>query len=116
MIGQFKSAAKPARVVTQQLERKGDRAGFITAMTYVDAAQLQATYAADVDGMGKDVKPAEGVGEQSAASGSAAAFAEVAFIRCGALVHARFVGGVDVSSATAYAKRLDQRLRTALCP
>lgn len=110
------------KVINQQIAQDERQIGGVTVFLYADAAEREKAYKLVLDGFG-DAKAVEDLGEQAQITlpddGTVTVIdsADVAFVRCQAVAHVRMTGaGVskDTTPLTAYAKRLDKRLATAL--
>ena len=102
--------------VYQQLARGDDTGGGITVISYDDTGALADAYNLVRSGMG-DALEMDDLGERAALTmlGFGPGGGDVAFTRCGLLIHIRMVGA-DRDGLTAYAQRLDKRLQSLPCP
>jgi len=118
----FKDLPSAQNTVYQQLEKEGDVAGGITIFLYDSQDNIETAYNLIVGGLLDDAKLSDEVGEKAIISSISITIADItiksvdmAFVRCGAVVHIRMSGTDDVNSVVAYAKRLDNRLKTLIC-
>lgn len=117
----FKGITPPDRVLTQSLENGGVALGNVTVLLYQDTKNRDAAYTqmlgdiAITPATGGTAQP--GIGERSLGglfTNNLPGFAEIAFVRCHAVVHIR-LDTQDATDVTTYAKRLDTRLQTVVC-
>jgi hypothetical protein len=104
-----------------QFEKNGSVAGGVSVFLYENQSDLERAYQLVIDGFG-DTKVTVEVGDEavvasfsSSVGGVNLDVADLAFVRCSALVHIRMSKGADKDSITAYAKRLDNRLIPIVC-
>lgn len=118
--------------IFQELERAGERAGWVAILMYNREADLDVAYRGLLRGFGESQRGtgtaiirevisevgdrAEGVSLSVDILGVTLNSVDIAFVRCAALVHIRMVGASDFDPATSYAQRLDARLADAICP
>lgn len=108
------------KLVFQRLQRSGQPAGYVIVSLYEDQATGDGVYARLVKdiGAGGEAKPLADVGEQGMITDAVAPLvgAHAVFQRCHAVVDVLLTGDlVDQQAVTAYAKRIDQRLRSLVC-
>ena len=115
---QFDGAPAPAQVVYQQFMDGPKQIGGVTVFLYEQDADREATYQLAARGM-TNPDPVADIGNQAVIDQPPALEAndvDVLFHRCRAVAHIRLSGAnVDSSVATAYARRLDQRLSVVAC-
>ena len=119
--GKFSEAPTPAQVGFQLFESKGAPYGSVTVLVYDALADAETTYGILHDGLEGGGWDVVGVGDKAIVwtllmdvLGNTVESGEVGFIRCGAVVDI-LMGTTDEAVITAYAKRLDARLREAVC-
>ena len=113
----FDAVPKPDKAAYQQLQKNGSQVGGVTVLLYSAGDALSQAYTTVVDGMDDNAQPIAGVGEKAVVSENEVLvkLVEFAFTRCSALAHVRMVFSGNRDEVTAYAKRLDTRLQSAIC-
>jgi len=112
----FKSLPIAQTTIYQQLARHGSAIGGVAVFVYNSGPKLDIAYAEIVRGM--DSNPAPGIGEraQIATTQIGEPSFDLVSARCGYVFHIRISGAGVEDNITSYAKRLDKRLASALCP
>ena len=113
--GMFSSVPKADKTISVQLANSVKQIGNVTVLLYAQDADRDSAFATVMDGMGEPVDLA-GIGDRAVGESVPllSTVTDVLFIRCHALAHTRMLG-VDMAAATAYMKRLDKRLQSAVC-
>ena len=114
----FQTVPAPTKALYQGFQRNGDVAGGVTVLLYDADADRDVTYVASVKGFGGDGRSQTDVGERAsilAKDVQSFSFVDLVFVRCHAVAHIRFIGTSKPGDATAYARRLDQRLTPLVC-
>ena len=108
--------------IYQQLEYNGEQTGGVTVFLYSNENDLSQAYIQVLYAMGDQVEPVQEIGDEAAllfmsieVLSEKKEYADLAFIRCGALAHIRIGKDSDKESIIAYAKRLDKRLEPIIC-
>lgn len=131
--GMFKDIKGYQKSISQQLEKNGKAAGLVTIFLFDSISQRNTAYYRIVDGFGESqddsgikmtVAALSDVGERAvyalidaSSLDAELSVGDLAFVRCNAFVHIRFArfDNANVSSLSAYAKRLDKRLIELIC-
>ena len=125
----FDNTPQPVQAIDQRFTREGEDRGGVVVLLYSASTDSDLAYTLVIDSMGDSVQEID-VGERASVIsevieilGVNTGYAELAFQRCGAVVHVRFVKNAvfeaqarisdDVISA--YTRRLDERLEKELC-
>lgn len=113
----FEGVPTPIKAIDQRFQDGVGNAGGVTVALYEMTADRDTAYDQLVKGMTVDAKPYDNVGERAMALSLDLIIqaADVAFVRCHAVVYVRIVGSADIAGATSYAKRLDERLSENVC-
>lgn len=117
--------------IYQQFQREGKAAGGVAVTLYESNADLDAAYTLLLGGFGdSDIdssvtverKVVSDVGEraetvtlQGTILGIVFDSVDLAFVRCGAVVHTRMSGSANLIDIVSYARRLDERLTSLVC-
>lgn len=104
------------KLIFQRLARGSDPGGYVVVSLYGDAAKRTDAYVkitTDMRTLGALTMP-EDIGETAALHSDTLFGGHVAFQRCAAVVEV-LLTGTDAQEVAAYAKRLDTRLRAAVC-
>lgn len=113
----YADAPKPVRFIRQQFARGDEPAGAIAVLIYDQAAERDQAYTTISNGMG-GATPLPDIAERAGFSYLNIGLPSYDFVfqRCRAIVHMRMVGeSLSADNLEAYAKRLDSRLRPAVC-
>jgi len=113
----FKTLPAAENTIYQQFARDNASAGGVTVFLYDDKSKIDNAYRVIVSGMGSTAKPIADVGDRASVAPLTLDIeaADLAFIRCNAVVHIRFSGTSSVDEIKSYAKRLDTRLKELVC-
>lgn len=109
------------QVIDQRFQRNNENAGGVVVLLYSAKQDRDAAFTLTTNAMGKDTRPQYGVGEYASVvtvqpkTIGAIAFVDVAFVRCGALVHIRLTNTANADDVITYARRLDSRLMPLVC-
>lgn len=115
----------------QQFQRQGEAAGGVAVTLYESDSDRDVAYTLLLKGFGDSSSDsmtkterivvsnvgerAEAVTLQGSMLGIVLDFADLAFVRCGAVVHIRFGGSAGLTEIVSYARRLDERLTALVC-
>lgn len=127
----FGNLPEASNQIYQQFQRQGEAAGGVAATLYESDSDRDVAYTLLLKGFGDTSsgsitkteriavsnvgERAEAVTLQGSMLGIVLDFADLAFVRCGAVVHIRFGGSADLTEIVSYARRLDERLTTLVC-
>lgn len=115
--GMFTGLPRAVKAIDQRFQASGGNAGGVTVLLYDTTADRDTAYDSLVKGMGNGTKPYNGVGERATTLALSIVIdsVDVAFVRCHAVAYIRMSDTKQVDNATAYAARLDSRLRQVVC-
>ena len=112
----FDAVPDAENTIYQQLEKNGDTIGGVTVFLYEDALMVENAYSAVFSGMDTISETISKLGDKASISHlTVGPGHDLVFTRCSFVVHIRMTTNNPAVEIISYAKRLDRRLRDAVC-
>ena len=112
----FDAVPDAENTIYQQFEKNGDTIGGVTVFLYEDALMVENAYSAVFSGMDTISETISKLGDKASISHlTVGPGHDLVFTRCSFVVHIRMTTNNPAVEIISYAKRLDRRLRDAVC-
>ena len=112
----FDAVPDAENTIYQQFEKNGDTIGGVTVFLYEDALMVENAYSAVFSGMDTISETISKLGDKASISHlTVGPGHDLVFTRCSFVVHIRMTTNNPAVEIISYAKRLDRRLREAVC-